>query len=45
VVEFAALTLFFWWSIHFLLGGGVPWMRVLRSDAKTYGPIGVASHS
>jgi len=32
IVEIAVLTLFFWWSIHFLLGGRRSW-RQLRAPA------------
>jgi membrane protein len=27
-VDFAALILFFWWSVHFLLAGREPWRRI-----------------
>ena len=30
VVRFVAATLFFWWTMHFLLGGRVPWNALLR---------------
>jgi membrane protein len=35
VVEFAGFTLFFWWSIHFLLGGRETWRAVLPAALVT----------
>jgi membrane protein len=35
LVELAGFTLFFWWSIHFLLGGREPWLRVLPAALAT----------
>jgi membrane protein len=35
VVELVGFTLFFWWSIHFLLGGREPWLRVLPAALAT----------
>jgi membrane protein len=35
LVEFAALALFFWWTLHFLLGGREPWRRVGPSAIAT----------
>jgi len=35
LVDFVLLTLFFWWSIHFLLAGREPWTRVAASAVAT----------
>ena len=35
LVEAAAFTLFFWWTIHFLLGGGESWRDVFRAALVT----------
>jgi membrane protein len=35
LVDFVLLTLFFWWSIHFLLAGREPWTRVGPSAVAT----------
>jgi membrane protein len=35
VVQLVPFTLFFWWSIHFLLGGREPWRRVLAAAIAT----------
>lgn len=35
LVDFALLTLFFWWSIHFLLAGRESWIRVVPSAVAT----------
>jgi membrane protein len=34
-VEVVGFTLFFWWSIHFLLGGREPWRRVRPAAIAT----------
>jgi membrane protein len=34
-VDFAALALFFWWSVHFLLAGREPWRRIAPSAIAT----------
>jgi membrane protein len=36
-VSFVLVALFFWWTMHFLLGGRVPWMRLLRAALVTSG--------
>jgi membrane protein len=35
LADFAVLTLFFWWTIHFLLAGREPWRRVFRAALTT----------
>jgi len=35
LVDFVLLTLFFWWSIHFLLAGRESWTRVAPSAVAT----------
>jgi len=35
LVDFVLLTLFFWWSIHFLLAGRESWIRVAPSAVAT----------
>jgi membrane protein len=35
LVTFAIMTPFFWWSMHFLLAGRVPWRRLLPSAIAT----------
>ena len=35
LVDFVALTVFFWWSVHFLLGGREPWRRIGPSAIAT----------
>jgi membrane protein len=35
VVTFAIMTPFFWWTMHFLLAGRVPWRRLLPSAIAT----------
>jgi membrane protein len=35
VVTFAILTPFFWWTMHYLLAGRVPWRRLLPSAIAT----------
>jgi uncharacterized BrkB/YihY/UPF0761 family membrane protein len=35
LADLAALTLFFWWTIHFLLAGREPWHRVFRAALTT----------
>jgi membrane protein len=35
LVDFAAMTLFFWWSVHFLLGGREPGRRIVPSAIAT----------
>jgi membrane protein len=35
LVTFAILTPFFWWTMHFLLAGRVPWRRLLPSAVLT----------
>jgi membrane protein len=35
VVELVGFILFFWWSIHFLLGGREPWRRVRAAAIAT----------
>jgi len=35
LVDFAALTLFFWWTLRFLLGGREPWRRLGPSAVAT----------
>jgi membrane protein len=35
VVTFVMMTLFFWWTIHFLLGGRISWRRLLPSAMAT----------
>src|SRR5215468_3268945 len=35
LVTFAVMTLFFWWTMHFLLGGRVPWRRLLLAAIAT----------
>jgi membrane protein len=35
VVELVALTVFFWWSVHFLLGGRVGWRRAFPAALAT----------
>ena len=35
VIAFAIFTPFFWWSMHFLLGGRVGWRRLLPSAIAT----------
>jgi membrane protein len=35
VVEFAIFTLFFWWSLHFLLSGRESWRRVFPAAVAT----------
>ena len=34
-VTFAVMTLFVWWTMHFLLAGRVPWRRLLPSAVAT----------
>jgi membrane protein len=46
VVTFAIMTPFFWWTMHFLLAGRVPWCRLLSSAIATglfYTGLGVFS--
>jgi len=46
LVTFAVLTPFFWWTMHFLLGGRVGWQRLLPSAIATgvlFGLLGVFS--
>jgi len=46
IVTFAVLTPFFWWTMHFLLAGRVPWRRLLPSAIATgvfFGLLGVFS--
>lgn len=33
--SFAIATVFFWWSMHFLLGGRMPWRKLLPSAVAT----------
>jgi membrane protein len=33
LATFAIWTPFFWWTMHFLLAGRVPWRRLLRASA------------
>jgi membrane protein len=35
LVTFAVMTLFFWWTMYFLLAGRVPWRRLLLSAIAT----------
>jgi membrane protein len=35
LVSFAVTTVFFWWTMHFLLAGRVPWRELLRSAIVT----------
>jgi membrane protein len=35
LMDLAALTAFFWWTIHFLLAGREPWRRVFRAALTT----------
>jgi len=35
LVTFAIMTPFFWWTMHFLLAGRVPWRRLLPSAILT----------
>jgi len=35
VFTFAGTTVFFWWTMHFLLAGRVPWRRLLPSAIAT----------
>ena len=35
LVDFVLLTIFFWWSIHFLLAGREPWARIGPSAVAT----------
>jgi membrane protein len=35
IVTFAIMTPFFWWTMHFLLAGRVPWRRLLPSALAT----------
>jgi membrane protein len=35
VVTFVVMTPFFWWTMHFLLAGRVPWRRLLPSAIAT----------
>jgi membrane protein len=35
LVTFAIMTPFFWWTMHFLLAGRVPWRRLLPSAIAT----------
>lgn len=35
LVTFAIWTTFFWWTMHFLLAGRVPWRRLLPSAILT----------
>jgi membrane protein len=35
VVEFVAFTMFFWWSVHFLLGGRESWSRTRPAALAT----------
>ena len=35
VVTFAIMTPFFWWTMHFLLAGRVPWRKLLPSAIAT----------
>ncbi len=39
LVDFVLLTLFFWWSIHFLLAGRESWTRVDRSLGGSDGDL------
>src|SRR5437588_651816 len=34
-VGFVVITLFFWWTMHFLLGGRVGWRRLVRPALVT----------
>jgi membrane protein len=46
LVTVAIMTLFFWWTMHFLLAGRVPWRELLPSAIITgvfYGGLGVFS--
>ena len=46
LVTVAIMTPFFWWTMHFLLAGGVPWRKLLPSALVTgvfYGGLGVFS--
>jgi membrane protein len=46
LVTFAVLAPFFWWTMHFLLGGRVGWRRLLPSAISTgvlFGLLGVFS--
>jgi membrane protein len=46
LVTFAVMTLFFWWTMHFLLAGRVPWRKLLFSAIATgafYVGLGVFS--
>jgi membrane protein len=35
LVDFFALTLFFWWTVRFLLGGREPWRRIVPTAVAT----------
>lgn len=35
LVTFAVMTPFFWWTMHFLLGGRVSWRRLLPAAIAT----------
>jgi membrane protein len=35
VIAFAIFAPFFWWTMHFMLGGRVPWRRMLPSAIIT----------
>jgi membrane protein len=46
LVTIAIMTPFFWWTMHFLLGGRVPWRKLLPSAIITgvfFGGLGVFS--
>jgi membrane protein len=46
LVTIAVMTPFFWWSMHFLLAGRVPWRKLLPSAIVTgvfFGGLGVFS--
>lgn len=46
LVTFAIMTPFFWWTMHFLLAGRVPWRRLLPSAIVTgafYAGLGIFS--
>ena len=46
LVTVAIMAPFYWWTMHFLLAGGVPWRKLLPSALVTgvfYGGLGVFS--
>jgi membrane protein len=46
LVTVAIMTPFFWWTMHFLLAGRVPWRKLLPSAIITgvfYGGLGIFS--